>query len=282
MELSIIITHYREQRLLEQCLRLLRKEIEDIETEIIVVLSEYQQETLNILKKKFDGVAFLPFKENLYFVRSANHGLKKVGGDYVLLINDDVMISHGSIKLLLDYFKKNGKVGLVGPRLMYPDNSDQPSCFRFYTPLTVVCRRTVLGNLNVCKNINDRFLYKDKDLNKEDGLEVDWITNGAVLARGNSLKQVGPLDERFKHYFSDVDWCRRFWQNGFKVVYFPKAVFRHYHGKKSRGGGLLSLLTNRLTRIHLWDGIKYFWKWGLRNTDIQQANTPPTKTINHL
>ncbi len=263
MELSIVITHHREQRLLEQCLYLLRKEIEDIEAEIIVVLSEYQQETLDILKKKFDSVTFLPFKKNLYFVRSANHGLKKTGGDYVLLINDDVMISPGSIGLLLDYLKENGEVGLVGPRLIYPDNSDQPSCFRFYAPLTVVCRRTALGNLNVCKNINDRFLYKDKDLNREGGLEVDWITNGAILVRGNPLRRVGPLDERFKHYFSDVDWCRRFWQNGFKVVYFPEAVFRHHHGKKSRGGGISSLLTNRMTRIHVIDGMKYFWKWGI-------------------
>ncbi|OIP79084.1 MAG: hypothetical protein AUK17_01020 [Parcubacteria group bacterium CG2_30_44_18] len=270
MELSVIITHHRELNLLKKCLPLIREEIKGMESEIIVILSEYQEETLSALKQEFNDVIFLPFEENLYFVRSINRGIERASGNYILLINDDVMVSPGSIRQLIDFLKTNEKVGLVGPRVLYPDGSSQPSCFRFYTPLTIVCRRTILGKIGFCKKINDNFLYKDKDIYRENGLTVDWLMNGSgVLTRKEDLEKVGPLDERLKHYFSDVDWCRRFWQNGFKVVYFPKAVFRHYHGKKSRGRGLLSLLTNRMTRIHVADGMKYFWKWGFRNTDYR-------------
>ncbi|MBI4837004.1 MAG: glycosyltransferase family 2 protein [Candidatus Portnoybacteria bacterium] len=263
MELSVVITHHREQKLLEQCLCLLQKELEGIEAEIIIVLSECRQEALEGLKQKFPEVIFLPFEKNLYFVRSVNRGIERVGGDYVLIINDDVMVSPGSVKALAGYLKEHRETGLVGPKLLYSDGVNQHSCFRFYTPLTVVCRRTVLDKTSVCREVINRFLYGDKNLNGGDGTEVDWVVNGAVMARRDFIKQVGFLDERFKHYFSDVDWCRRFWQNGFKVVYFSKAVFYHYHGRKSRSGGVLGLLTNRMTRIHVWDGIRYFWKWGI-------------------
>jgi hypothetical protein len=268
MELSVVITHHRELNLLKKCLFLIREETKSIESEIIVILSEYQKETLRALKKEFDNVIFLPFKENLYFVRSVNRGLEKTKGDYILLINDDVMVSPGSIKPLIDYLKTNEEVGLIGPRVRYPDGRSQPSCFRFYTPLTIICRRTILGKIGFCKKINDNFLYKDRDIYREGGMNVDWLMNGSgVITRKINLEKVGLLDERFRHYFSDVDWCRRFWQNGLKVVYFPKVVFYHYHGKKSQGRGLLSLLTNRMTRVHLWDGIKYFWKWGVRRPE---------------
>lgn len=270
MELSVVITHHRELDLLKKCLPLIREEIKGVESEIIVILSECQKETLDALKQEFDNVMFLPFEENLYFVRSLNRGIERASGDYILLLNDDVMVSPGSIKQLIDYLKNNEKVGLVGPRVLYPDGSSQPSCFRFYTPLTVVCRRTILGKFGFCKKVNDKFLYKDKNIYQENGLEVGWLMNGAgVLTRKKSLKKVGLLDEQLTHYFSDVDWCRRFWQNGFKVVYFSKAVFRHHHGKKSRGRGLLSLLSNRMTRIHVADGMKYFRKWGFQNANQQ-------------
>ncbi|NCQ12108.1 MAG: glycosyltransferase, partial [Bacteroidetes bacterium] len=102
MELSVIITHHRELNLLKKCLPLIREEIKGMESEIIVILSEYQEETLSALKQEFNDVIFLPFEENLYFVRSINRGIERASGNYILLINDDVMVSPGSIRQLID------------------------------------------------------------------------------------------------------------------------------------------------------------------------------------
>lgn len=270
MDLSIVITHHRDIGLLKQCLRALLKETKNIDSEIIIVLSEYQRETLDNLKQEFPTIKIFPFKKNLYFIRSANRGLEQAKGEFILIINDDVVVSGGSIKTLVDLLKNNQEIGLVGPKIIYPDGSDQPSRFRFYNPLTIVFRRTILGKTRWGKKAVDKFLYKDRDFTAGDKFDVDWILNGAgALARKEYLKKVGLLDERFKHYFSDVDWCRRFWQNGLKVVYFPKVVFIHHHGRKSQGGGMLDILTNRMTRIHIWDGMKYFLKWGIRDANMR-------------
>jgi GT2 family glycosyltransferase len=60
----------------------------------------------------------------------------------------------------------------------------------------------------------------------------------------------------------DVDWCRRFWEKGFKVMYLPDAVMHHYHGKGSaKGKFVFSLLFNKYTWIHISSGIKYFKKF---------------------
>lgn len=262
MEISVVITHHRDVDLLRKCLNVLRKELSNIEIEIIVVLSEYQPKMLENFRQEFSEVKFLPFKDNLYYVRSANRGLKEIRGEFVLIMNDDVIVSENSLGLMLDFLKNRQEIGMVGPKVLYPDGTNQASYFRFYSPLTVFCRRSFLGKLNFCQGVVNDFLYKDKDFNSMQSAEVEWLSNGAgVLVRKKSIEKVGLLDERFLHYFSDVDWCRRFWQNGFKVVYFPKAIFYHYHGKRSGRGGILSLFFNELARTHLLDGIKYFWKW---------------------
>ena len=267
MDLSVVITHHRDTVLLKKCLSALQKELKGVDSEIIVAVSECQKEVLEELKNDFSGVDFLLFEKNLYFVRLANRGLERAKGEYVLLLNDDVVVSDGSVKSLLDFLKNNSRVGLAGPKILYPNGENQQSYFRFYTPFVILCRRSFLGKLKVCRKINNRFLYKNKGGFLKI-MEVDWLMNGAgIMARREDIEKVGLLDERFKHYFSDVDWARRFWQNGLKVVYYPEAIFYH-HNKKSSGGGMMSLLFNKMARMHLVDGVRYFWKWGIKTPNF--------------
>jgi GT2 family glycosyltransferase len=260
LDLSIIITHHRNVDLLRRCLKSFQEEIKDIEAEIIVVCSEYKPEMLFGLRRDFPDVIFLPFAQNVYHVRSVNKGLERAKGNLIFIINDDITATPGSLKRMIGFLAKNPMVGLLGPKLLNSDGSWQKSCFRFYAPLTIICRRTFLGKIKLCRKIIDGFFYKDKNLENEKGAEVDWVRGAAMLTRKDLVKKIGPLDEKFWHYFGDVDWCRRFWQNGYKVVFYSKAVFYHHHEKSSRGG-IFSLLTNKMARTHLWEGIKYFGKW---------------------
>ena len=270
MELSVIVTYQRDP-LLGKCLGVLKDALVGIDHEIIVVMSEYKQEVMEEFQAGFPGVTFLPFVDNLYYVRCANRGLERVKGDFILIMNSDVFISGEAIQGLIAFLKSNPDVGLVGPRVLYPDGSEQPSAFRFYTPTTVVCRRSFLGKIGSCKNVVDKFLYRDKNFDSGKSFEVEWLSNGAgAVTTKEAIKKVGLLDERFCHYFSDVDWSRRFWENGLKVVYLPQVAFYHHHGKRS-AGGVASLFFNKIARIHLLDGLKYFWKWGLYGNPKHQA-----------
>lgn len=258
MELSVIITHYQTPELLGQCLKSIKIALKNISSEITVANSQLEEKILKKLREEFPDVQFISFKENVGYTKLVNAGLKKAKGDFILILNADVIVPENSLDLMLDFMKKNPLVGLLGPQQLFPDGEIQSTCFRFYTPLTIVCRRTILGKTKFGRKILNHFLLKDKYLNST--LKVDWLMGSALMVSRIAFNKIGLLDERFFMYFQDVDWAKRFHHNGYQVVYFPKAKIYHYHQKASRSRGFLTILTNKFTRIHILDGVRYFIK----------------------
>jgi hypothetical protein len=134
--------------------------------------------------------------------------------------------------------------------------------------LTVIYRRTFLGKTGPGKKELARFSMKDR-VGQGAGA-VDWVLGAAMLVRRAAVKEVGLMDERFFMYFEDTDWCRRFWEKGWSVIYLPEATMHHYHGRLSRKtGGLADLFFNKYTWIHISSAVKYFWKWRDKRSTIK-------------
>ncbi len=262
MKLSVVISHYQTPPILKLCLKYLFENLPtNWEKEIIVADSEAQEETKNMLTELYPSVILLSFKENVGFGRSVNAGIRKAQGKYILILNADIIIhKKETLPLMLEYLVNHSDVGIVGPQLLNFDGSPQNSCFKFYTPLVVICRRTILGKTSWGKKIVDNFLMKN--ISKSQSLEVDWLMGSSLLTRRSAVKKVGLFDEGFFMYFEDVDWCRRFWRAGYKVVYCPLAQMYHYHMQASnKGKGIFDVFISKYTRIHLASALKYFWKW---------------------
>ena len=183
-------------------------------------------------------------------------------------MNADIIISEEkAIEKILDYLEKNKEVGMVGPKLLNVNDTIQQSCFRFYTPLTVICRRTFLGRTFLGKKVINKFLMKDvfSQKNITEPISVDWLMGSAMLVRQSDLEKVGVFDENFFMYFEDVDWARRFWKNGLKVMYFPKSKMYHYHFQSSKKKSFFSSLLTKYARIHIKSALKYFVKYKFKN-----------------
>ena len=104
----------------------------------------------------------------------------------------------------------------------------------------------------------------DKDLSKP--MEADWLMGSALMVSKRAIDNVGLMDESLFLYMSDVDWPRQFWENGYRVVFYPEARMYHYHMRESRSRlGSLDALFNRQTRQHIKDAIRYFRKNGLHH-----------------
>jgi len=262
MELSIIITSYKNPELLKVCIDSIKNNITFHDYEIIVADSETEEKTEIMMREEYSEIKFIPSKENIGFSGTVNAGYGKAEGNYILILNGDTIIKKDSIEKLLSYIKDNPKVGIVGPQLIGFNEKTQDSCFRFYTPLTIVYRRTFLGKFGFAKKHSDNFLMKD--YNHKEIKEVDWIQGSAMMTKKDIIKKVGLMDEKYKLYFEDVDWCRRFWEKGYSVVYYPKCEIYHYHGRGSAGKSVIqSLLSNRLTWWHIKSAARYFLKyWG--------------------
>lgn len=261
MDLSIIITSYKNPELLKVCLDSVYQCMNSgILFEIIVADSDTQDDMAMMMREEYGDVKFFPFDENVGFQALVKKGIENSTGKYVLLLNGDIIVTPDSIQKMLQFLQRDSSVGMIGPRLLNFNGSLQPSCFRFYKPMTVVYRRTFLGNFSFAKKHLDWFLMNDYD--HKTTKEVDWLMGSAHMISRSALEKVGLMDPQYFMYMEDVDWCRRFWENGFKVVFYPFVSMHHYHGKGSAKGGVIrSLLLNKYTWIHISSGIKYFKKF---------------------
>lgn len=262
MRLSIIVTNYKTPDLLKLCLESIKVAVAGMEYDITVVDSEAQEETAQVLEECFDRdkTKLISFEKNQGYAKLINAGLAVATGEYVLILNADLILLADSLSKMVEYLERNQNVGVLGPQLLSFNGTVQDSCFRFYRPLTILYRRTYLGRTKKGQADLERFLMKDFD--RQSPREVDWLLGAALLVRRRALEEVGPMDKRFFLYFEDVDWCRRFHKAGWKVIYFPEAKMHHYHGRVSKkSGGIKDMFFNKYTWIHLMSAVKYFWKY---------------------
>ena len=270
MRLSIIVNHYRTPEILKICLRSIKENLKEAGFDWEIILTDVAtiEKTSEMMENEFSEVIFIPNEENIGFGKSVNAAIKKARGDYFFIVNADIIIDEKEvIKKLLNFIEKNSDVGMVGPRLLNVNDTIQKSCFRFYTPLTVICRRTFLGKTFLGKKVLNNFLMNDVFKNKKitEPIQVDWLMGSAMMVRKSDLEKVGIFDERFFMYFEDVDWSRRFWENNLKVIYFPQAVMYHYHFQSSKKSSLFNSLLTKYARIHIKSAMKYFVKYRFRN-----------------
>ncbi|MCX6741309.1 MAG: glycosyltransferase family 2 protein [Candidatus Parcubacteria bacterium] len=190
---------------------------------------------------------------NLGFARAVNQGITASQGQYVLILNPDIIVLPGSIEGLYQFMQEHQRCAVAGPQLLNPDKGIQDSAFRFprwYTPLL---RRTLLGRLGE-KHLAS---YLMKDWDHQSTREVDWLLGAALMVQGSAIKQVGPMDERFFLYFEDVEWCRRFRRANWQVYYVAQAQMYHFYQRSSAKNGWQALV-KKITWIHFISAIKYF------------------------
>jgi GT2 family glycosyltransferase len=257
---SLAINSYKNTELLRLCLESIQKNVKNISFEIIVVDGETEESTEMMMREEFPEVRFFSFSDNVGFPCLVNKSLEMCRGTYALLLNSDIIVTDGAVEALCAFLETHQKVGMVGPQLKGFNEEFQPSCFRFYKPQTILYRRTFLRRFGFAQKHIDWFLMKDYD--HKSPKSVDWLMGSAFMIPMRVLPDIGTMDEDFFLYMEDVDWCRRFWEHGFEVVYYPDALMYHYHGKGSdKGGFLRSLFCNKLTWYHIASAVKYFIKY---------------------
>lgn len=261
-ELTIAINGYKSPELLRLCLRSIVEHMAgvSIDYEVLVTDSATEEDTEMLMREEFPEIRFFPFRKNVGFKTMVNTSLKEASGRYIFLINSDIILTPDAVPKMLAYLRAHPDIGILSPKQMNFNGTLQPSCFRFYRPLTIVYRRTFLGKFAFAKRHIDWFIMADYD--KKMPRDVDWLMGSAMLVSQEAVAQVGIMDQRFFMYMEDVDWCRRFWEEKLRVVYYPEVFVYHYHGKGSAKGGFIgSLLFNKLTWYHIRSALQYFWKY---------------------
>ena len=230
---------------------------------IVVVDNNSDKEMASSLQGIDWPLKIIRQEENLGFGRSHNRAVQSLPGRYYFILNPDTIFRSGEklLRRLFDFMEKNPRVGIAGPRIVYPDGSLQYSCYRFPSFWQPLFSRTRLGQKGRGRKMADRFLMKDFD--HQQTRPVDWVMGSAMFVRGSALEEVGGFDERYWMYAEDSDWCRRMWEKGWAVYYVAEATLEHFHRRASAKvpGVVAALLKNRYARLHLISWLKYFLKW---------------------
>ncbi len=280
MYLSIVILNYRQKGLVKQCIKGIVASRPNIEYELIIVDNNSNDGCVDMVNSMFqpeiqnksqqpqlplgDSLKIPPIKTiqselNGGFAAGNNLGIKEAEGKYIMIINPDIAVVPNALERMVEFMEKNNSIGIIGPKLINPDGSIQYSCRRFPNFFTPIYRRIFLGRLFFAKNNLVNYLMIDFD--HESNISVDWLFGACLLIRKSALEEIGFFDERFFMYFEDLDLCRRFWKNGFKVFYFAEVEMVHYHQRLSAEKSGILAIFSKGGRIHLASGIKYFIKY---------------------
>jgi N-acetylglucosaminyl-diphospho-decaprenol L-rhamnosyltransferase len=236
VDLSIVIVSWNVRDLLRQCLRSVYAGLQtckpaNLQTcQVIVVDNISTDGSAEMMRAEFPDVHLIVNAENRGFPAANNQGIEMAQGRYVLILNPDTEIVDAAPATMVAYADANPDVGVVGPQLLNADGSVQSSRRRFPTPATALFESTWLQPC-APRRLLARYYVQDRP--DDATLDVDWVKGAALMARREAIAQVGPMDAGYFMYSEELDWCKRFKDAGWRVVYLPTAQIIHYGGKSS-------------------------------------------------
>ncbi|MCU0287728.1 MAG: glycosyltransferase family 2 protein [Acidobacteria bacterium] len=260
MKLTISIVTFNNENVIRDALNSIEKSTlrQSGNCMVIVVDNSSSDKTAAIVSQEFPGVT-LVHSPNRGFSAGHNqiirYALETTGlnPEYHLVMNPDVFFEKDTLEKLVHFMDDEKNIGLIMPKILYPDHQIQYLCKLLPTPFDLFGRRFLPNFFRILfKRQFDSYQFKDRDYNLP--MEVPHLSGCFMMIRANVFEKVGLFDERFFIYLEDVDMSRRI-HTEFKTLYYPDAqIFHHYHkGSYKRFKHL---------QYHIASAIKYFNKWG--------------------
>jgi N-acetylglucosaminyl-diphospho-decaprenol L-rhamnosyltransferase len=223
---SAVVVNYNARAHLLECVRSLRSESVD---EIIVVDNASSDGSLAAVAALDADVECVPTGGNLGFGSAANRGLAVATGDYVAVLNPDVVIESGTMKALAAALDGDPKLGAVAPRVDNPDGTLYPSV-RAFPSMTDAVGHAFLGFIAPGNPFSRRYRLLDWDHSR--AVEVDWASGTCLMLRA-ALGEQARFDETYFMYVEDVDLCWRLREAGWGIGYEPAGRVIHTVGASS-------------------------------------------------
>jgi len=225
-DLSVCIVNWNTRDLLRACLRSLAANAGERAREVIVVDNASMDGSAEMVAAEFPQVTLLANRENTGYAAGNNQALRAAQGRYLMVLNPDTEAPVGTFERMLSYLEAHPQVGMVAPRLVYPDGSPQASCLAFPTLFTEFAELTGMARRHPASPFWAR--YTMAGWAHDDTREVDQPMGSCLLLRREVVEQVGLLDERFPLYYNDVDWCWRIKRAGWRIVFLAEAPLVHH------------------------------------------------------
>lgn len=167
-----------------------------------------------------------------------------------LVINPDIIITSETLPTLLQFMQQYSEVGIVAPKVTYPNGELQYLCKLLPTPWNVFGRRFLPQKW--MQKSNERYELRHTGYNRP--MNVPYLSGCFMLLRTEAVRKVRLFDERFFMYPEDIDLTRRIHRD-YLTVFYPNTTIIHKHEKASYH-------SPKMLWVHIVNMCRYFNKWG--------------------
>jgi GT2 family glycosyltransferase len=249
---TVVILNWNKRALLRRSLEVLRDVASlPYRVEIVVVDNGSTDGSREMVRREFPAARLIENPRNLGIAQGKNVGLRAARGEFVLLLDDDTTIHPAQLAALIDTARAHPKAGIVS--CMKVRETGAP-LYEYHVPSPSTLGLgffvvTELSLIEVARAIK-RLLRLGAPVPHETRplVEIPYIGGGIMLVRMRAIAEVGLMDGNIFFYGEDFDWCYRFRQRGWKILYMPQIRVISAHGVnavRTKRASLVALRSRR-------------------------------------
>ena len=237
--IAIVVTHNSAGQIGESL-----PALESSGVSVRVVDNASTDRTVSLVRRNYPGVCLESNPTNVGFARAVNQALPGTSADVVLLVNPDCVAPAETVQGLVSHLRAHPEVGIAGPRLVNTKGETAISAHPFETLGSVVASRFggSLLPLAIRRHLGGRNRRRSVDAcldaatTTNGPVSVDWLSGACLAVRGDLLRELGGLDERYFLYYEDEELCLQVRRRGYQVVLLPHLQASHIGGASSQPG----------------------------------------------
>ncbi|MDY7041309.1 MAG: glycosyltransferase family 2 protein [Chloroflexota bacterium] len=240
LDLGIVVVSWNVRDLLARCLDSAYTSLthSNLRGEVWVVDNASSDGSVEIVRRRFPHAHLIANADNRGFAAANNQALRAMDLEnpqsprYVMLLNPDTEVQEDALGVLVRFMDETPSAGVCGARLTYADGSFQHSAFGFPTLAQVFLDFFPLNWRLLESRLNGR--YPRRLYEQGEPFAVDHPLGAALMASREAIAQVGLLDEGFRIYVEEIDWCMRIKRAGWAVYCVPRAEVIHHEAQSTR------------------------------------------------
>ena len=235
MQLSVIILSYNVRYFLEQCVLSVRKALENIDGEIIVIDNNSTDDSCAMMKELFPNVKLIENKDNLGFPKGNNIGVSQAKGEYICILNPDTVVAEDTFEKILNFVTlsavevPNSEIGILGCKLIDGTGSFLPESKRG-VPTPWVAFTKIFGLYKI-SNLFGK--YYAQHLTENQSGQADILVGAFMVMKRELYNDIGGFDENCFMYSDDIDLSYMALKKGKANYYFHETTIIHYKGEST-------------------------------------------------
>ncbi|MCL6462486.1 MAG: glycosyltransferase family 2 protein [Flavobacterium micromati] len=232
MQLSVIILNYNVRYFLELCILSVQNALLEIDSEIIVIDNNSQDDSCEMMKTRFSHVKLIQNSDNFGFSKGNNIAVNQAKGEYICILNPDTVVAEDTFIKILAFAQRQKKLGIIGCKLIDGSGKFLPESKRGVpTPWVAFTKIAGIYKLFPKSKLFDQ--YYAGHLNENQTGKVDILVGAFMLMKRDLYLEVGGFDEDCFMYSDDIDLSYVVSKKGNYNYYFHETTVIHFKGEST-------------------------------------------------